>query len=58
MSQRGSYVVAETTLSTIKTLIGQSEWNSAKELMTLLRREGKNMVELLNRLILIPYPHT
>jgi translation initiation factor 2B subunit (eIF-2B alpha/beta/delta family) len=50
MSQRGSYVVAETTLSTIKTLIGQSEWNSAKELMALLRREGKNMVEFLNRL--------
>jgi translation initiation factor 2B subunit (eIF-2B alpha/beta/delta family) len=44
MSERGSYFVAETTLATIKALISQSEWSSAKELMTMLKREGKLLV--------------
>ena len=44
MTDKGSYFVAEASLVTIKYLISQAEWNSAKELMTLLKQEGKQLV--------------
>ena len=44
MTEKGSYFVANATLVAIKNLISQSEWTSAKELMSILKHEGKQLV--------------
>ena len=44
--EHNSSEVAEKTLTLIKSIINQSEWSSAKDLMSLLKREGKTLVGL------------
>lgn len=40
----GSYDLAYKTINHLRKVIGQSRWNHAKELMTLIREEGRRMV--------------
>ena len=44
LSEKGSLAVASSTLSLMKVLIDESNWQSVQELMTLVKLEGKNLI--------------
>ena len=44
LSQKGSLTVASSTLSILRVLIEESNWQSVQELMNLVKHEGKNLI--------------
>ena len=44
LSEKGSLAVASSTLSILKVLIEESNWQSVQDLMKLVKNEGKNLV--------------
>jgi len=44
LSEQGSYAVASSTLSVLRLLVEDSSWNSAQDLMTSVREEGRTLI--------------
>ena len=44
LSEKGSYAIASSTLSVLRLLVEDSSWNSAQDLMTSVREEGRTLI--------------
>ena len=44
LSEQGSYAIASSTLSVLRLLVEDSSWNSAQDLMTSVRKEGRALI--------------
>lgn len=44
LSEKGSFAVASSTLSVLRMIVEESSWNSAQDLMSLIRNEGRAMI--------------